>query len=32
MQAKRMLAGLSALLLLSTCSALYEDQIKKFDW
>ncbi|XP_017021485.1 ER membrane protein complex subunit 1 isoform X1 [Drosophila kikkawai] len=32
MQAKGMLAGLSALLLLSTCSALYEDQIKKFDW
>ncbi|SPP84058.1 ER membrane protein complex subunit 1 isoform X2 [Drosophila guanche] len=27
------LAGISiALLLLSTCSALYEDQIKKFDW
>ncbi|XP_043657276.1 ER membrane protein complex subunit 1 isoform X2 [Drosophila teissieri] len=32
MQEKWLLAGLSVALLMSTCSALYEDQIKKFDW
>ncbi|EDV48192.2 ER membrane protein complex subunit 1 isoform X2 [Drosophila erecta] len=32
MQEKWLLAGLSVALLLGTCSALYEDQIKKFDW
>jgi len=32
MQEKWILAGLSVALLLGTCSALYEDQIKKFDW
>lgn len=32
MQEKWLLAALSLALLLGTCSALYEDQIKKFDW
>ncbi|XP_039489831.1 ER membrane protein complex subunit 1 isoform X2 [Drosophila santomea] len=32
MQEKWLLAGLSVALLMSSCSALYEDQIKKFDW
>ncbi|XP_017081981.2 ER membrane protein complex subunit 1 isoform X1 [Drosophila eugracilis] len=32
MQQKWLLTGLSVALLLGTCSALYEDQIKKFDW
>ncbi|EDW96323.2 ER membrane protein complex subunit 1 isoform X2 [Drosophila yakuba] len=32
MQEKWLLAGLSVALLISTCSALYEDQIRKFDW
>lgn len=32
MQEKWLLPALSLALLLGTCSALYEDQIKKFDW